>query len=142
MGSFCSILANVNLSRGVRGGQFHQNRGRCRPRKMEIQHLCPYVSHQPSSVEKLETKSVLTFGIDDYIHFSFIAKIRYAKVIGPKTQAFYEDYFQVPFPLPKQDLMAIPSAFVGAMENWGLLTFGYSISIEHNRLYLFDIWVF
>jgi aminopeptidase N len=31
----------------------------------------------------------------------------------------------VPFPLPKQDMMAIPSAFVGAMENWGLLTFGY-----------------
>lgn len=58
---------------------------------------------------------------------------RYAKVIGPKAQAFYEDYFQMPFPLPKQDMIAIPSAFVGAMENWGLLTYGYFF-----YFYLFD----
>lgn len=45
-------------------------------------------------------------------------------MIGPKAQAFFEDYFQTPFPLPKQDLIAIPNGFVGAMENWGLVTFG------------------
>ena len=27
---------------------------------------------------------------------------RYARSIGPKIQAFFEDYFAVPFPLPKQ----------------------------------------
>ncbi|EFX67103.1 hypothetical protein DAPPUDRAFT_203789 [Daphnia pulex] len=62
-----------------------------------------------------------------YVRTSAISQAQYAKDIGPKTQAFYEDYFQVPFPLPKQDMMAIPSAFVGAMENWGLLTFGESV---------------
>ena len=83
---------------------------------------------QPSAKlsRELETHSFYIC-IDNYIFFFliYLKNYRYAKIIGPKTQAFYEDYFQVPFPLPKQDMMAIPSAFVGAMENWGLLTFGY-----------------
>jgi aminopeptidase N len=33
---------------------------------------------------------------------------RYASEIGPKIQTFFEDYFQIPFSLPKQDMIAIP----------------------------------
>jgi hypothetical protein len=38
---------------------------------------------------------------------------RYASEIGPKIQAFFEDYFQIPFPLPKQDMIAIPDFAAG-----------------------------
>ncbi|XP_064882937.1 endoplasmic reticulum aminopeptidase 1b [Oncorhynchus nerka] len=36
---------------------------------------------------------------------------------------FYDDYFDIPYPLPKQDLAAIPDFQSGAMENWGLTTY-------------------
>ena len=40
-----------------------------------------------------------------------------------KTLEFYASYFDVPYPLPKQDMVAIPDFGAGAMENWGLITY-------------------
>lgn len=36
---------------------------------------------------------------------------------------FFSDYFNTPYPLPKFDQVALPDFAVGAMENWGLVTF-------------------
>ena len=36
---------------------------------------------------------------------------------------YYNEFFGVPFPLPKCDLVAVPDFAAGAMENWGLVTF-------------------
>jgi len=47
----------------------------------------------------------------------------YANDIGPKMLEFFEGYFNVQFPLPKQDMIAIPDFGAGAMENWGLITY-------------------
>ena len=47
----------------------------------------------------------------------------YANEIGPKILTFYEEYFGIEYPLPKQDMIAIPDFSAGAMENWGLVTY-------------------
>lgn len=47
-----------------------------------------------------------------------ISQVEYAKYIGPKVLKFYEDYFDIKFPLPKVDMIAIPDFSAGAMENW------------------------
>ncbi|HSX40656.1 MAG TPA: M1 family metallopeptidase [Candidatus Saccharimonadales bacterium] len=40
-----------------------------------------------------------------------------------KLLEFYNDYFDIDYPLPVLDLIAIPDFAAGAMENWGAVTF-------------------
>ncbi|XP_061585550.1 endoplasmic reticulum aminopeptidase 1b [Cololabis saira] len=52
-----------------------------------------------------------------------IGQTAYALDAAVKLLDFYDDYFDIPYPLPKQDLAAIPDFQSGAMENWGLTTY-------------------
>lgn len=52
-----------------------------------------------------------------------IDSARYALQIGPKILKFLENYFQIPYPLPKMDMITLPDFNAGAMENWGLITY-------------------
>ncbi|XKL66949.1 hypothetical protein PGB90_010369 [Kerria lacca] len=52
-----------------------------------------------------------------------IDQARYAMNLGSKILTFYEEFFQIDFPLPKMDMIALPDFSSGAMENWGLITF-------------------
>src|SRR5205809_2742434 len=48
---------------------------------------------------------------------------RYALEASAEILQCYNDYFGVPYPLPKLDQIAIPGGFGGAMENWGGITY-------------------
>ncbi|VDO31060.1 unnamed protein product [Haemonchus placei] len=42
---------------------------------------------------------------------------------GIRCLEFYENFFDIKFPLKKQDMVALPDFSFGAMENWGLITY-------------------
>jgi aminopeptidase N len=49
---------------------------------------------------------------------------RFALAAAGRILSYYNNYFAVPYPLPKLDLIAVPGNFAaGAMENWGGITF-------------------
>src|SRR5262244_2214803 len=48
---------------------------------------------------------------------------RFGQEIGAASLAFYEDYYGLPYPGDKLDLLAIPDFAAGAMENLGAITF-------------------
>jgi len=47
----------------------------------------------------------------------------FALEVATKVLPYYKDYFNIAYPLPKMDLIAIADFSVGAMENWGLVTY-------------------
>lgn len=83
---------------------------------------------------KVDTEEDVVFRI--YARRDAMAQVDYAAEVGPKVLKFYEDYFQIKFPLPKIDMIAIPDfagewklftncskkyfkfLTAGAMENW------------------------
>uniref|UniRef100_A0A914V3A9 Aminopeptidase n=1 Tax=Plectus sambesii TaxID=2011161 RepID=A0A914V3A9_9BILA len=47
----------------------------------------------------------------------------YALTSGITALEYFEQFYGIPFPLEKQDMIAIPDFEAGAMENWGLVTY-------------------
>lgn len=48
---------------------------------------------------------------------------QYSADIAAKTLAFFDQKFDIPYPLPKMDMVAIHDFSAGAMENFGLVTY-------------------
>eukprot|EP00095_Tigriopus_kingsejongensis_P003214 snap_masked-scaffold699_size109694-processed-gene-0.3 protein:Tk03214 transcript:snap_masked-scaffold699_size109694-processed-gene-0.3-mRNA-1 annotation:"GE21157" len=55
----------------------------------------------------------------------------FALEVAVKALRYYKEFFGIPYQLPKMDLIALADFPIGAMENWGLLTF-------RERCLLFD----
>lgn len=50
-----------------------------------------------------------------------------------KCLEFYNDYFDIAYPLPKLDMVALPDFNSGAMENWGLVTYREQVILADEK---------
>jgi len=77
-------------------------------------------------IGQLESKSLTT---EENITISCHAvpgrldELNYSLKVAQQTLQFFSHFFNIPYPLKKLDLVALPDFSVGAMENWGLITF-------------------
>ena len=49
---------------------------------------------------------------------------------GRKALRYCEQYYDIPYPLKKMDLIAVPDFAFGAMENWGAITFRENLLLQ------------
>ncbi|KAM9167640.1 endoplasmic reticulum aminopeptidase 1 [Mergus octosetaceus] len=83
-------------------------------------YLVAFIVSDFKSISKISSHGV---NISVYTVPEKIHQADYALDVAVKLLDFYEDYFSISYPLPKQDLAAIPDFQSGAMENWGLTTY-------------------
>jgi puromycin-sensitive aminopeptidase len=50
-------------------------------------------------------------------------QLDFALETAVRTLSFFTDYFGIPYPLRKMDMIAVPDFAAGAMENWGAVTY-------------------
>ncbi|KAB7497107.1 Endoplasmic reticulum aminopeptidase 1 [Armadillidium nasatum] len=81
------------------------------------------VAFTVSDFKYLESKDKTNYTFRVWTREEALSQAEYAIKIGPSASKFFEDFFMVPFPLPKQDMIAIPDFASGAMENWGLISY-------------------
>jgi hypothetical protein len=84
--------------------------------KMSTYLVAFMVSKFQSISDKYNDIDVSIYVIPDQIEDA-----KYSLKLAIKLLEFYEDFFKIPYPLPKLDLVGIPNFTFGGMENWGLI---------------------
>uniref|UniRef100_A0A6C0C9N1 Aminopeptidase n=1 Tax=viral metagenome TaxID=1070528 RepID=A0A6C0C9N1_9ZZZZ len=95
-----------------------------------------YILHTFATTPKMSTYIVAFYiGTDNFIEDSINnISVRVYSYKDPKYSQFalkvaieslryMTEYFGIPYPLKKMDLVSLPKFMAGAMENWGLITF-------------------
>lgn len=67
-----------------------------------------------------------------YTHKEYIDQTQYVATIAPKHLEVLTKYTEIPYMLPKMDLLAIPDFSFGAMENWGINTYRWLYNSINN----------
>jgi puromycin-sensitive aminopeptidase len=83
-------------------------------------YLVAFIIGELESVSAMSQHGVM---INAYATPDKTEQLRFALDMAVRSLDFFDDYFAIPYPLPKLDMVAIPDFAFGAMENWGLITY-------------------
>ncbi len=83
-------------------------------------YLVAFVAGEISYKEAVSKNNVK---IRTYATKNQVEHTQFALDVAVKCMDYYEDYYDIPFPIEKCDFIALPDFASGAMENWGLITF-------------------
>ncbi|XP_043267317.1 endoplasmic reticulum aminopeptidase 2-like isoform X2 [Venturia canescens] len=83
-------------------------------------YLVAFVVCDFKRVSELTSRNV---SVSVYAPESMLPQAKFAVTTAARMMDYFESFFGVHYPLPKQDLIAIPDFAAGAMENWGLITY-------------------
>lgn len=90
------------------------------PTPLMSTYLLAWVIGDLESIEKTNKNGVIC---RVYSTRGTIGQGGFALDVAARTLDFFTEYFDIPYPLPKMDMVAIPDFSAGAMENWGLVTY-------------------
>ncbi len=85
-------------------------------------------------LEYLETKSKRGVVVRVFTTAGKKHQAKFALETAARALDFYEQYFNIPYPLPVLDLIAIPDFASAAMENWGAITYRESALLFDDKL--------
>jgi puromycin-sensitive aminopeptidase len=113
-----TALANTNIiDERVEDGRKHLKYA---PTPKMSTYLVAYIIGELEYVEATSKEGVL---VRAYATPGKRRQLDFAVDTATKILSFYHDYFDIAYPLPKLDMVAIPDFGAGAMENWGLVTY-------------------
>jgi aminopeptidase N len=113
-----TVLANTPIKSEVTNGKFAKTTFETTP------HMSTYLLafvYGEMGFKEAKTKDgtiVRTYATPDNVQFT-----DFALEVAVNCLNYYNDYFDIPYPLDKCDLIALPDFASGAMENWGCITF-------------------
>jgi len=113
-----TVLGNTPVKKQTKNGEFVQTIFETTP-KMSTYLLA--FAHGELGYREAKTKDgiiVRTYATPDNAKYT-----EFAVETAVKCLEFYNEYFGIPYPLPKLDMIALPDFSSGAMENWGLVTY-------------------
>ena len=112
-------ISNTNATSSVADGS-GRKRVTFASTPMMSTYLVAYVVGDFEYLEKTTPEGVLvrTYATPGQKH-----QLEFALETAVRTLSFFTEYFGIPYPLPKLDMVAVPDFAAGAMENWGLVTY-------------------
>jgi len=113
-----TVISNTPAKAKSAKGKWQQTTFETTPRMST--YLLAFVFGEMGYTEA-KTKSGIT--VRAYATPDNVDQTEHGLQVAVRGLEFFIDYFGVPYPLEKLDMVALPDFSVGAMENWGLITF-------------------